>query len=146
MKAMQWSLVALFVLCALVYFTRLFSCNESYDAPMVRASDQTKTDLSGRVRLVGNSITRAVWANVTIKTKEKSGVERFGGIFNPKETLIFKGQPKYVTNHAIIVGKPFTFSVEEKSVAAAHLAVKRRAAEELEGINYVLRSNNLLAG
>lgn len=118
---------------------------ESYTSPAVRASDQTKADLNGKVRLAEKSVERTAWTNVTIKPKQKSGLEKFGSVFNPSETLIFKGQPKYVTKHnAIIVGKPFTFSVQAPSMQEAQRQVNKRAAEELEGINYVLKAGNLL--
>lgn len=143
---MKWNNTSiLFILVILLLFTFSTTHKETFST---RASDQTAADLSsnGKVRPTPRSILRTAWTNVTVKPKEKSGVEKFASILNPKETVIFKGQPKYITKHAIIVGRPFTMSVEARSLAEATQRIRQKAAEELEGINHVLRTSNLYTG
>jgi hypothetical protein len=117
-----------------------------YATETYSAVDQAKLDLTGKgnVRLPEQSISRTAWANVTIKEKPKTMLETIGNIFNPKATVIFKGQPKYITDHTIIAGKPFTMSVTGNSVKDAEDEIKKKAAQELEGINHFLRTTNLL--
>lgn len=140
MRTIVRNIVILLILCYIVFA----STKERYTLPSARASDQAKMDLNGKIKLVEKSVLHTAWANVTIRPKHKSEMEKFAGVFNPKETLIFTGRPKYKTQHAVIVGKPFTFSIEARSLQEAQAAVNKRAAEELEGINYVLRAANLL--
>lgn len=139
--------ILVFTYIAYVAYMAFNTCKEKYTAPIARASEQTQADLAsvnGKIKATPQSIIRVAWANVTITPKPKSGIEKFQGILNPQETVIFKGKPKYVTQHAIIVGKMFTMSVTGRSVAEAMQKAKTRAAEELDGINYVLRTSNLL--
>jgi hypothetical protein len=143
---MKWNNYTFYILILVLLF---FTCNTAHKETFsTRASDQTTADLSsnGKVRPTPQSILRTAWTNVTLKPKEKSGVEKFASIMNPKETVIFRGQPKYIMKHAIIVGRPFTMSVEARSLKEATQRIKQKAAEELEGINHVLRTTNLYAG
>ena len=138
-----WSKYIPYVL-VVTFILLICKTKETYALPIAKASDQTKQDLNGKVRPAEKSIKRTAWTNVTMTQKTKTALESIGSILNPKETVIFRAQPKYITDHAIIVGKPFTMSIEARSYDEAVKEVKKRAAEELEGINYVLRASNLV--
>lgn len=136
---------AFFLIAFLVWFHVTKRSQEEYTPSSASIAQSALSDVvTDRVKASPQSITRIVWTNVSIATKQKTFIESMN-VINPRETVVFRGRPKYVARNAIVVGKWVTFETTGPTVREAVAAANAKASSILTEIRQILQKANLLA-